>query len=67
MFDSIIYIISLTNCRMISTLTKLGEGTFAEVFGAQDEQKTKFAMKVQKTVNHSSCVDYSMTTSDRSN
>ena len=34
-------------CSMVSTLTKLGEGAFAEVFGCQNEDKEKLALKVQ--------------------
>ena len=36
-----------TMCSMVSTLTKLGEGAFAEVFGCQNEDKEKLALKVQ--------------------
>jgi len=31
---------------MVSTLTKLGEGAFAEVFGCQNRDKEKLALKV---------------------
>ena len=33
-------------CSMVSTLTKLGEGAFAEVFGCQNGDKEKLALKV---------------------
>lgn len=32
---------------MVSTLTKLGEGAFAEVFGCQNRDKEKLALKVK--------------------
>ena len=33
-------------CRMIATLTKIGEGAFADVFGCQKEGWDKLAVKV---------------------
>ncbi len=33
-------------CRMIATLTKIGEGAFADVFGCQGDDWTKMALKV---------------------
>ena len=33
-------------CRMVATLTKIGEGAFADVFGYQKEGWDKLALKV---------------------
>ena len=35
-----------SNCRMRATLTKLGEGAFADVYGCQKEGWDKLAVKV---------------------
>ena len=39
--------------RMVATLTKIGEGAFADVFGCQKEGWKKLAIKV-----HAHCVYY---------
>lgn len=50
---NIMYLFNVFVCRMIATMTKLGEGAFADVFGCQKEGWDKLAIKV------SLCVCYS--------